>query len=551
MIQNSIAATPAWQALEKHQKRFAGTSTLDLFEADPQRFSSFSLQAAGLLFDFSKQTLKPETLRLLLDLAQAAEVQVRIADLFSGGLVNDSEQRPALHTALRDPSSDPLWVGDLDLKAAIAAQHQRMAVLSHDLRQGQYRGATGSAIEEVLCLGIGGSALGPRMVSEALAPYIDTAIRCHFLSNVDSHSLARTLKQLSPEKTLCLISSKTFSTPETMLNAHRVRQWLQEALGTDIEQHLIAITANPKAARAFGLPDRQIFEFWDCIGGRYSIWSAVGLPLAILMGWSNFSDFLSGAHAMDLHVRSAPLSQNMPVLMALIGVWNINFLQQQTQAIIPYADGLQLLPAYLQQLEMESNGKLGHTVLFEGQQHQMATAPVIWGGVGCDAQHAYMQCLHQSDRQVPIDFLVAAQGDPHFQAQHDYLVASCVAQSQALMEGTLRNAAIRPGDPRYCPGNRPSSTLLYPRLSPAVLGALIALYEHKVFVQGVIWQINSFDQWGVELGKKLVQDMLPKLCSEHSENIAEDSKEQEVGKAHAVDGSTQGLLAYVRAHRVV
>lgn len=524
-----------WQALQAHQQRLEGFSISDFFAADPQRFEHCSIQACGLLFDFSKQYVQAETITALCALAEACDLQGGLEALFTGKSLNISEQRPALHTALRDPTLTPCIVFGRDLKQAMRDQHQRMGRFVQRLQSGDYLGLTHKPIRDVICLGIGGSALGPSMVYRALAPYKNTNLRCHFVSNIDGHTLAATLGHLDPEKTLCIVSSKTFKTLETLKNAEAVRQWFGKTLGSSLDQHFIAITANPSAAEVLGFSKEQIFEFWDCIGGRYSVWSTVGLPIALSIGMEHFNAFLAGAYAMDQHIQSAPLSRNMPVLMGLLGIWNINFLGSHTQAIIPYEDGLGYLPAYLQQLEMESNGKqpgmssLGPT-----------TGAVIWGGVGCDAQHAYMQLLHQGTQVIPVDFLVAAKGHPDFPQHQAALVASCLSQSKALMEGTPKDNKQDSDNAcgvsaQYCPGGRPSSTLMYERLTPAVLGSLIALYEHKVFVQSQIWGINPFDQWGVEGGKRLLGEILPAL-----ENP--QAREQ-------LDASSQGLIDYFLKHR--
>ncbi|MBP6103708.1 MAG: glucose-6-phosphate isomerase [Gammaproteobacteria bacterium] len=521
-----------WQALHAHQQRLVGLRIPDFFANDPQRFEHCSIQACGLLFDFSKQYVQAETITTLCALAEACDLQGGLEALFTGKSLNISEQRPALHTALRDPTLTPCMVFGRDLKQAIRDQHQRMGQFVQRLQSGNYLGFTHKPITDVICLGIGGSALGPSMVCRALAPYKNIPLRCHFVSNIDGHTLAATLGHLDPEKTLCMVSSKTFKTLETLTNAEAVRQWFKKILGPSCDQHCVAITANPSAAEALGFSKEQIFEFWDCIGGRYSVWSAVGLPIALSIGMEHFNAFLAGAYAMDQHIRSTPFSQNMPVLMGLLGIWNINVLGSQTQAIIPYEDGLGYLPAYLQQLEMESNGKqpgVGSLGL--------STGAVIWGGVGCDAQHAYMQLLHQGTQIVPVDFLVAAQGHPDFPQHQAALVASCLSQSKALMEGVhAKDTQNTQGASAHdCPGNRPSSTLMYERLTPAVLGSLIALYEHKVFVQSQIWSINPFDQWGVEGGKRLLGEILPAL-----ENP--QAREQ-------LDTSSQGLIDYFLKHR--
>jgi glucose-6-phosphate isomerase len=525
-----------WQALHAHQQRLLGLRIPDFFANDPQRFEHCSIQACGLLFDFSKHFIQAETITALCALAEACNLQGSLEALFAGKPLNISEQRPALHTALRDPTLTPCMVLGRDLKQSMRDQYQRMGQFVQRLQSGDYLGLTHKPITDVICLGIGGSALGPMMVCRALAPYKNTNLRCHFVSNIDGHTLAAALGGLDPEKTLCIVSSKTFKTLETLKNAEAVRQWFSKTLGSALNQHFIAVTANASAAEALGFLKEQILECWDCIGGRYSVWSTVGLPIALSVGMEHFEAFLAGAYAIDQHIQSTPFTRNMPVLMGLLGIWNINFLGFHTQAIIPYEDGLGYLPAYLQQLEMESNGKQARR-----WGAGSATGAVLWGGVGCDAQHAYMQLLHQGTEIIPVDFLVAAKGHPDFPQHHAALLASCLSQSKALMEGRQRDKkqdsdhACGVSAHDYCPGNRPSSTLMYERLSPAVLGSLIALYEHKVFVQSQIWGINPFDQWGVEGGKRLLGEILPAL-----ENP--EARQQ-------LDASSQGLIDYFLRHK--
>jgi glucose-6-phosphate isomerase len=527
----------AWKALAQHQASIAGFQIRDLFEKDPDRFSRFSLQVGDLLLDYSKQGIIPETLLLLEQLAVAMQLSERREALFSGGIVNTSENRAALHIALRDPSFTPLMVNGLDVRAQVQAGLSQMENFVDAVRTGVYKGATHQPITDLISLGIGGSDLGPSMACEALSTYKNTDINCHFVSNVDAKTLSKILKKLNPATTLCLINSKTFTTPETLENAKSVREWLGIALGSQVTRHLIAITANTEQAIQFGILAENIFAFWDFVGGRYSVWSSVGLSIAILFGNAHFKDFLAGAHLMDQHFYNAPLLENMPVILALLGIWNINFWKRNTHAIIPYVDGLAKFPDYLQQLEMESNGK---TVTQTGTDFVKGnTAPVIWGGVGCNAQHAYMQLLHQGSQIIPVDFLLCARAEPGFLEQHHLLVASCLSQSKALMEGN--SSGFHPSldcaiNAKRCVGNRPSNTLVFAQLDPRTLGSLIALYEHKVFVQGVIWGINSFDQWGVELGKSLVKQLLPIVKNPTAMGTA----------ISALDSSTQGLIRYLQ-----
>jgi len=528
-----VKLTKVWPELTLHHQSLAKVHLQDLFMNNPQRFSEFSVSFESLLLDYSKQKVTQETIWKLCALAEERDLKEQIHRLFSGEIVNSSEQRQALHTALRDRSDTPLLVKGHNIKPEMKKVLAAMDRCVTDLRSGHFRGATGKPIKDVISLGIGGSDLGPAMVNEALHRYKTTDLKIHFISNVDGWSLAALLKHLDPATTLCIINSKTFTTPETLQNAETIKVWFQKALGQDIQKHLIATTAYPERAQSFGVAEENIFEFWDFIGGRYSVWSSVGLPIALALGMENFKDFLAGANSMDQHFYSAPFDKNMPVLMALIGIWNINFWGCKTLAVLPYDDGLKQLPDYLQQLEMESNGKKADK---EKGFVPYDTAPVIWGGVGCNGQHAYMQLLHQGTQVIPVDFLIAAEGHPDFEDQQKLLVASCLSQSKALMEGSKDKLALGPlSDAKLCEGNRPSNTLIYSKLTPKVLGSLIALYEHKVFTQAVLWGINPFDQWGVELGKKLVNEILPHL-----------------GKSSipgSTDSSTAGLIEFFQKNR--
>jgi glucose-6-phosphate isomerase len=500
-----ITKTKSWQALEKHHQELANYTLSDLFKADLSRFPTLSVSISGLLMDYSKQRLTSDTVQLLCNLADELDLKPAISAMFQGDIVNQTEQRPALHTQLRHPNPQ---------KPEVNAVLAQMRIFVETVQNSEYT--------DVIVLGIGGSDLGPRLVCEALEPYRTSNLVMHFIANVDGDTLTRVLATLQPETTLCIINSKTFTTIETLSNAELVKAWfLNKIAAKNLSEHLYAVTAAKSKAQAFGISVEHVFEFWDWVGGRYSVWSAVGLPIALTVGIDNFTKFLAGAHTMDQHFVNADFAHNMPVLMALIGIWNINFNHHATLAIKPYADGLQLLPSYLQQLEMESNGK---SAANNGQPVTYQTAPVIWGGVGCNGQHAFMQLLHQGTQVVPVDFLVAknsVQGPSELQ---NLLVASCLGQSQALMQG-------RASDENYkaCPGNRPSTTLMFDSLSPELIGSLIALYEHKVFVQGVIWQIQSFDQWGVQLGKDLIKEVLELMQGKSLQQV---------------DSSTAGLLKY-------
>lgn len=456
-----------WQQLEK-QKNLKTLS--EMFAGDPQRLDKFSLEASHIFYDYSKQRITEEILELLIKLAEEKNLQTKIDDLFAGKHVNKTENRPALHTELRKPKP----------REEVAAVIDKMSDFVANLDN----------ITDVISLGIGGSDLGPQLVCEALQPYRKNNINLHFIANCDDVTLKSTTKKISPKTTICLINSKSFTTIETLSNAEQLKKIIPM-------ENFYAITAKPEKAKEFGIIPESIFEFWDWVGGRYSVWSAVGLPIAIVCGMDVFERFLDGAHEMDQHFQTAEFSNNMPVIMALIGIWNINFNNYNSLAIMPYVDRLQLLPSYLQQLEMESNGK----------HAEQQTAPVIWGGVGCNGQHAYMQLLHQGTQVIPVDFIVDA-------SNNQLLTASCLGQSRALMQGENSSEKYK-----SCPGNRPSSILLFEQLTPEAIGSLIALYEHKVYVQGVIWGIESFDQWGVQLGKNLIAELQEVFYSKNIENI--------------------------------
>lgn len=533
-----------WDALREHFENIKDNINIaELFSSNPKRFNEFSLCLDNLLYDYSKQRVTRETLNRLLDLAHGAHLKQKIEDLFSGKKINVTENRSVLHTALRDFSTKPLYIDGKDIKEEVLLTLCQMEAFVEGIHGGEICGITGKPFTDILCLGIGGSELGPLLVSEALTQYKTSDLRLHFVSNCFGEQLASKLHQLNPETTLCIVSSKTFTTPETLINAQSVLDWMQswaqscnpsrsnKCLSMPVQdpksifKHFVAVTANKERAADFGILPENIFEFWDWVGGRYSIWSAVGLPVALLLGMSHFKAFLRGAKWMDAHFYTAPFEQNMPVIMALLGIWNVNFWGAATLAIVPYDNRLDKFPDYLQQLEMESNGK---STNIEKNPVKNATAPVIWGGIGCNAQHAFMQLLHQGTQMIPVDFLIAARGDDHYPNQHNLLFASCLSQSKALMEG----ASDKVFPAKMCPGNRPSSTLVFSDLTPHMLGALIALYEHKVFVQGVIWGINSFDQFGVELGKQLAKKILASM----------DESDEDT------DSSSLGLMQFFRSY---
>ncbi|MDP2025832.1 glucose-6-phosphate isomerase [Sulfuriferula sp.] len=507
---------PAWKALKAHKKQLASTTMRALFKADPKRFERFSLNAAGLLLDYSKNIITPDSLTLLTDLAREAKLKRAIKAMFSGEKINFTEQRAVLHTALRNRSDQPVYVDGVDVMPEVRSVLARMGKFTRAVRSGKWRGHTGKRITDIVNIGIGGSDLGPVMASLALSPYWQKDLNAHFVSNVDPSQISDTLSRIDPETSLFIIASKSFGTPETLLNAKIARNWLVKALKTEsaVAQHFVAVSTNTEKVRAFGIDTAHMFEFWDWVGGRYSVWSAVGLSVALMIGMDNFEAMLAGAHAMDEHFQSAPLAKNMPVIMALLGIWYNDFWDAHTQAILPYDQYLARFPAYLQQLDMESNGK---RVTRAGDPVGCNTGAIVWGEPGTNGQHAFYQLIHQGTRMVPADFLAAAEPQHPIAQQHAVLLSNCFAQSKALMQGKTRSEAraelVQAGlkgpeldallPHKVFPGNRPTNTLLYRKLDPHTLGTLIALYEHKVFVQGVIWDINSFDQWGVELGKQL------------------------------------------------
>jgi len=536
---------PAWRALGDHHKATASLQMRDLFAADPERFDRFSLEAAGLFLDYSKNRITHETPALLCDLAHEVDLPGWIARMFAGDKINNTEERAVLHVALRNRAKRPILVGGQDVMPAVNGVLTRMALFADRLRGGKWTGYTGKAITDVVNIGIGGSNLGPLMVAEALRPYHAPHLRVHFVSNVDGTHLVETLKPLNPETTLFIVASKTFTTQETMSNAEAARAWTLEAFGDDeaIARHFVAVsTAGGEVAR-FGIDTANMFEFWDWVGGRYSVWSAIGLPVMLAIGPDRFGEFLDGAFAMDEHFRTAPLAANMPVIMAMLGIWYANFYGCCAHAVLPYDQYLRFLPDYLQQLDMESNGK---SVTRDGAAVDYGTGPIVWGTAGTDGQHAYYQLIHQGTRLIPADFIAPAVSHNPVADQHEKLLANFLAQPEALMRGKTpdeaaqelaalpeaRRALLVPQ--KAFPGNRPTNTLLVDRITPATLGALVALYEHKVFVQGVVWGLNSFDQWGVELGKQLAGGILKELKGE-----SEGSH----------DGSTAGLIDRIRKQR--
>jgi glucose-6-phosphate isomerase len=529
----SIAGTPEWAALEAHAATLREVHLRDLFAAGPTRAERFNVEAAGLFLDYSKNRLTGETIRLLVALAEAAGLRDRIEAMFRGERINTTEDRPVLHVALRAPAGTRIVVDGHDVVPDVHAVLDRMAAFSDRVRSGSWTGATGRPIRSVVNIGIGGSDLGPAMAHDALRWYGDRSLDVRFVSNVDGTDLYEATRDLDPAGTLFIVCSKTFTTLETLTNAASARRWLVDGLGGDeaaVAHHFVAVSTNEPEVRAFGIDPANMFGFWDWVGGRYSFDSAIGLSLMVSIGPERFREMLAGFHAVDEHFRSAPLERNLPVLLGLVGVWYDDFFGAQTQAILPYSQYLGKFPAYLQQLDMESNGK---SVDRAGQPVGVDTGPVVWGTSGTNGQHAYYQLIHQGTRLIPADFIGfvhAAQEIGGTTGGHqDLLMANFFAQTEALAFGRTRAEVEAEGVPpaqvahRTFAGNHPTNTILADRLDPRTLGALVALYEHKVFTQGTIWGIDSFDQWGVELGKKLATRISPELVEEPAPDLAHDS----------------------------
>jgi len=537
----------SFASLDKHRKRLAETPMRVQFAIDPNRFKRYSASAGDLLLDYSKNRIDEDVMAALFDLARAAGVEERRTAMCEGEHINITEDRAVMHMALRYQGDKPVPVDGKDVMPDIRAVLAHMESFTNDVRNGVIRGQTGEQFTDIVNIGIGGSDLGPAMVTLALEPYTRADLRAHYVSNVDGAHIHDVLKHLDPKKTLFVIASKTFTTDETMTNAASGRKWIADALGdAAVADHFAAVSTNIEACNGFGIREDRIFGFWDWVGGRYSVWSAIGLPIALAVGYDNFARFLKGADAMDQHFLTTPLEQNLPVIMGLLGVWYRNVWGFSTHAVLPYDQRLSRFAAYLQQQDMESNGK---SVTLAGKPVGWSTGPIVWGEPGTNGQHAFYQLIHQGTDVIPADFLIAAKPHESLPPHHDKLVANVLAQSEALMLGKteeevvaglkaqgLDKAKIKQLAPhKVFPGNRPSNTLFYPQLTPEMLGSLVALYEHKVFVQGVIWNVNSYDQWGVELGKQLAKALLPKVKGEAT---ADDH-----------DSSTKGLLGYYLDHK--
>ena len=536
------ATSATWKALTRAAAAMRGEHLRDMFAADGQRFARLSVSWNDWLLDYSKQRVTAETMELLQGLWQAADVPSWIGRMREGSAINHTEGRAALHIALRQPAHQgPILHDGRDVMPAVLGELDKMQHFAAAIHGRHWRGATGEPISDIVNIGIGGSDLGPRMATQALAAFRHPEMRVHYVANLDGADLATVLAGLQPRTTLFIIASKTFTTQETMQNAASARHWLVQALGeAAVARHFVAVSTNLAEVARFGIDPENAFAFWDWVGGRYSLWSAIGLPLVLAIGFDNFSQLLAGAHAMDEHFFSAPAAENLPGLLALLEIWNSNFLGAENRALLPYSQSLALLPRYLQQLEMESNGK---QVDRQGIALACTTAPVLWGEAGTNGQHAFYQLIHQGGRLVPCEFIVCRQPDFPLPGHHEKLLANCFAQGEALMRGrtlaettaALAASGMAPDQVAFLapyrsfPGNQPSTTLLLPRLDPFTLGALLALYEHKVFVESVIWDINPFDQWGVEYGKQLASRLLPVIAGTAS--------------GEHLDSSTAGLVA--------
>ncbi|WP_026463455.1 glucose-6-phosphate isomerase [Adhaeribacter aquaticus] len=532
--------TNAWKKLEQHYEIMKSKHMIDLFAVEPSRFSKYSLHFENILVDYSKNIINEQTLEILLELAEEAELKDAVEKMFNGEKINLRENRAVLHVALRNRSNDPVLEDGKDVMPDVNRVLDQMKDFSEKVNSGEWKGFTGKAIEHIVNIGIGGSDLGPYMVTEALKPYQKEGLQVHFVSNVDGTHIAETLKKVDPETTLFMIASKTFTTQETMTNAETAKEWfLKHGQPEDVAKHFVAISTNLESVKKFGIAEENMFVFWDWVGGRYSLWSSIGLSIACAIGFDNYIQLLEGAHAMDQHFRMTHFEKNIPVLLALIGIWYVNFFGAQSEAILPYDQYMHRFPAYFQQGNMESNGKY---IDREGNKVSYQTGPIIWGEPGTNGQHAFYQLIHQGTQLIPCDFLAPAQSHNPIGDHHAKLLSNFFAQTEALMNGKtlqdvieelkqegLSEAEIKELAPfKVFTGNRPTNSILFKVLDPRTLGSLIAMYEHKIFVQGVIWNIFSFDQWGVELGKQLAKKVLPELVNE--EEIS----------SH--DSSTNGLI---------
>ncbi|XQW86472.1 glucose-6-phosphate isomerase [Thalassotalea piscium] len=540
----------SWQALVAHAQEMKKQHMSDLFNSNSNRFEQFSIKLPPFLLDYSKNLINAETMEKLFALAKECDVEGWREKMFSGERINTTEDRSVLHVALRNRSQKPIMLEGKNINEDVQKALNKMKSFSEKIRQGQWKGYSGKRITDVVNIGVGGSNLGPQMVTEALKQYSDHSVNVHYVSNVDGTQIANVLRPLNPEKTLFIVSSKTFTTTETMTNAKTAMRWLVASSFNEsaIAKHFVAVSSNKKNATEFGIVEENIFDMWDWVGGRFSLWSAIGLPIAIDLGFERFIELLEGAHEIDNHFCEAPLAENAPVILALLSLWNCTFLGAQSQAILPYDQSLHMLSAYLQQAEMESNGK---SVNWHGESISYPTVPSIWGEIGINGQHAFYQYLHQSNNVVPADFIGSVESVTPVQGHHETLMANFFAQTQALMQG-VNEAQVRDdlkakgrtaqyidkvAPHKVHKGNRPTNTILMKRISPRSIGSLIALYEHKIFTQGILLQICSFDQWGVELGKGLAN------------NIEAELVKNQISESH--DSSTQGLMHFYQEGKSV
>ncbi|MGL4219965.1 MAG: glucose-6-phosphate isomerase [Shewanella sp.] len=542
-----LTQSTTWQALSAHSQNIPHMR--ELFASDPARFTKMSLSSCGLFLDYSKNRATPETLNLLLTLAQEAKLDAKIKAMFAGDIINTTEKRAVLHTALRSTVDQSIIAEGQDIVPEVQQTLNKMQQFVTSVTSRQWKGYTGKAITDIVSIGIGGSFLGPKIVSQALRPYWITGLNCHFVANVDGTSISEKLKLLDPETTLFIMSSKSFGIQETLTNTLTAKAWFLAKGGSqsDVAKHFAAVTSNVAKATEFGIDADNIFPMWDWVGGRYSLWSAIGLPIALLIGMDNFRALLKGAQQMDTHFANAPLAENMPVIMGMLSLWYGNFFNAQSHVVLTYDHYLRGLPAYFQQLDMESNGK---SVTLNGTHVDYSTGPVIWGGEGTNGQHAYHQLLHQGTALIPADFIMPLQSHNPIGEHHDQLASNCFGQTQALMQGRTLDEALAElskstlsdeeklliAKHKVMQGNKPSNTLLMDKLTPETLGSLIALYEHRTFVQGAIWDINSFDQWGVELGKTLGNDVLTRIGADQ--------------EATALDASSNGLINLYRRGKI-
>ncbi|MEY3759750.1 MAG: hypothetical protein RIR39_1241 [Pseudomonadota bacterium] len=518
---SSLTTSKAWTALQSHYEQTKNNSLRDAFKADINRFNKFSVNFNEILFDYSKNRITDQTLPFLIDLANHTGLNEKINALFSGEKINTTEYRAVLHTALRNKSNLPVYVDGQDVMPEINQVLAKMRVFCSAVRSGEWKGYTGKAITDIVNIGIGGSGLGPKMVSTALAPYSSNALKVHYVSNIDQANIVEVLKSLSAETTLFIIASKVFNTQETMMNATSAKKWFLDSAKDPltIAKHFVAISTNAENVANFGIDTNNMFEFWDWVGGRYSLWSSVGLSIALYVGMDNFEELLQGAYEADCHFRNAPYEQNIPVIMALLGIWYNNFFNAESHALLPYDQSMRCFADYFQQGDMESNGK---SINLQGEKVDYSTGPIIWGQPGTNGQHAFYQLIHQGTKLIPCDFLAAANSHYKLPKHHDILISNFLAQPEALVNGITAEEVKKKLTPpeqtdavlvasKVFDGNKPSNSFLFKKLTPQTLGSLLAFYEHKIFVQGAVWNINSFDQMGVELGKILAGVILPEL----------------------------------------